>query len=66
LITHHTFWITSIAGTVREAVPAGDKTDNAAEKEHEEQADGNGGKGVVTEAGRHRIGKRLSEEHLPG
>jgi hypothetical protein len=48
------------------AFPAGDKTDNAAEKEHEEQADGYGGKAVITETGGHRIVQRLSEKHLPG
>jgi hypothetical protein len=56
---------TYIAGTVRTAVPAGDKTHNPAEKEYEEQADGNGGEDFVTETGGNRIGKRLSEEHLP-
>jgi hypothetical protein len=46
-------------------VPAGDKADNAAEKEHEEQTDGYGGEAVAAETGGHRIGKRFSEEYLP-
>jgi hypothetical protein len=54
-----------IAGIVRTAVSAWDKTGSPAEREHEKQADGNGRESFVKDTDGDRISNRFPEERLP-